>query len=167
MKKIFALLLILTLTFTNGIAVLAEQLDIPPADQISSNPNYSSYTWIASTNMGGQAGTNTVGQDGLQIVMAQASISKSGSSITASGETVTNIISDDLGGTICIQRWKNNKWNNYYSHFFLDFDRSSISFSDTVTVESGYYYRVVVSHYANTVYSTVTANSVTQSVYIN
>ena len=166
MKKIFAFLLILTLTFTNGIVVLAEQLDIPPADQISSNPNYASYTWIAPLNGGSQAGTNEVGEDGLKIVMVNASINKNGSSIGASATTVSNINSV-IGGTIHIQKWQNNKWNTVYSEYFVDYGTCMASLSTGAAVESGYYYRVGVSHFAHTPYSSVYAYSTTQSVFIN
>lgn len=166
MKKIFAFLLALTLMFTNGIAVLAEEMDVPPADQISSNPNYASYTWIAPLNGGSQAGINEVGEDGLQIVMVQASISKNGTYIGATATTDSNIKSD-LGGTIYIQKWQNNKWNTVYSHYFVAFESCTASLSAGTTVESGYYYRVGVSHFAYTPYSIVHAYSTTQSVYVN
>ena len=166
MKKFFAFLLILTLMFTNGIAVLAEEVETPPADQISSNPNYASYTWIAPLNGGSQAGINEVGEDGLQIVMVNASISKNGSHIGASATTDTNIRSL-LGGTIHIQKWQNNKWNTVYSHYFDDFGVCTATLTTGTSVESGYYYRVAVSHFAHTPYSSVYAYSTTQSVYVN
>lgn len=166
MKKIFAFLLILTLTFTNGIAVLAEQLDIPPADQISSNPNYASYTWMAPTNIGQQAGTREVGEDGLQIIMVNATIFKNGSTIGASATTETNIKSD-LGGTIYIQKWQNNKWNTVFSHHFVSFEESTVTQTTSTSVELGYYYRVAISHFAHTVYSSVFAYSTTPSVLVN
>lgn len=166
MKKIFAFLLILTLTFTNGIAVLAEQLDIPPADQISSDPNYASYTWIAPINAERQTGTREVGEDGLQIVMVQASISKNGSYVGASATTDTNI-SSDLGGTIYIQKWQDNKWNTVYSHYFITIASCTASLSVGTSVEPGYYYRVGVTHFAFTPYSIVHAYSTTQSIFVN
>lgn len=168
MKKIFAFLLTLTLIFTNGIAVLAEEVEVPPADQISPNPNYASYTWIAPINISGAVGTNLVGQDGLSITMVQCAITKSGSSaIIATATTETNIIAEDIGGTVCVQRWKNNKWTNYYSFLFGEWDTDSAYISQTVSVESGYYYRVHVFHMANTLYSTVSASSNSSSIFIN
>ena len=166
MKKIFAFLLTLTLMFTNGIAVLAEEVEVPPADQISSNPNYASYTWIAPISGGNQAGTNEVGEDGLKIVIVQASISKNGSYIGATATTDSNITSD-LGGTIYIQKWQNNKWNTVFSHYFISYGTCTASLSTGTSVESGYYYRVGVSHFAFTPYSTVHAYSTTQSVFVN
>lgn len=166
MKKIFAFLLTFTLMFTNGIAVLAEEVETPPADQISSNPNYASYTWIAPINAGNQAGINEVGEDGLRIVMVNVSMNKNGSYIGATATTDTNIESN-LGGTIYIQKWQNNKWNTVYSHYFEDFGLCSATLSTGTYVDSGYYYRVAVSHFAYTPYSIVHAYSTTQGVYVN
>lgn len=166
MKKIFAFLLTLTLMFTNGIAVLAEEVEVPPADQISSNPNYASYTWRAPFDAEKQMGTREVGEDGLQIVMVNVSMNKNGSYIGASATTDTNIKSD-LGGTIHIQKWQNNKWNDVYSHYFVAFETCTATLSTGTSVESGYYYRVVVSHFAHTPFSSVFAYSATQSVFIN
>ena len=166
MKKIFAFLLTLTLMFTNGIAVLAEEVETPPADQISSNPNYASYTWIAPLNGGSQAGTNEVGEDGLQIVMVNVSMGKNGSTIGASATTYTNIESV-LGGTIYIQKWQNNKWNTVYSEYFAEYGACVATLTTNASVETGYYYRVVVSHFAHTPYSSVYAYSTTQSVFVN
>lgn len=166
MKKIFAFLLTLTLMFTNGIAVLAEEVEVPPADQISPNPNYASYTWIAPIIIGGQAGTNEVGEDGLQIIMVNATISKNGSTIGASATTETNIKSD-LGGTIYIQKWQNNKWNTVFSHYFVSFEESTVMQTTSTSVESGYYYRVAVSHFAYTPYSVIHAYTTTPSVLVN
>ena len=166
MKKIFAFLLTLTLMFTNGIAVLAEEVETPPADQISSNPNYASYTWIAPINVGNQAGTMEVGEDGLQIVMVQATIGHNGTTIGASATTETNIKSL-LGGTIHIQKWQNNKWNTVYTHYFDNLGVCSATLTINVSVESGHYYRVGVSHFAHTAYSSVFAYSTTQSIFVN
>ena len=166
MKKIFAFLLALTLMFTNGIAILAEEMDVPPADQISSNPNYASYTWIAPLNGGSQAGTNSVGEDGLQIVMIQSSISKNGSTIIASATTDTNI-ETDLGGVIHVQKWQNNRWNNVSSYYFVAYEECTASEITYTPVESGFFYRVSVSHFAHTPFSSVYAYSTTQSVYVN
>ena len=166
MKKIFAFLLTLTLMFTNGIAVLAEEVETPPADQISSNPNYASYTWIAPLNGGSQAGTNEVGEDGLQIVMVNVSMSKNGSYIGASATTDTNIKSD-LGGTIYIQKWQNNKWNTVYSYFFVNFESCTATATTGTSVDPGYYYRIGVAHFAYTPYSAVHAYSTSQSVFVN
>jgi hypothetical protein len=166
MKKIFAFLLTLTLMFTNGIAVLAEEVETPPADQISSNPNYASYTWIAPLNGGSQAGTNEVGEDGLQIVMVNVSMGKSGSSVSATATTYTNINSV-LGGTVYIQKWQNNKWNTVYSEYFVNYGACMATVTTGSVVESGYYYRVGVAHFAHTPYSSVFAYSTTQSVFVN
>lgn len=132
-----------------------------------SNPNYASYTCFAPLYLNPtQAGTKTVGQDGLQIVMVNASISKNGSTIGASATTDTNIKSD-LGGTIYIQKWENNKWNIVYSHYFVSYESCTATLTTGTSVESGYYYRVAVSHFAITPYSSVYAYSTTQSIYVN
>ena len=139
---------------------------MPPADQISQNPNYASYTWVAPINAERLAGTREVGEDGLQIVMVNASMNKNGTYIGASATTETNIHSF-LGGTIHIQKWQNNKWNTIYSHYFEDFGSCTATLTTGTSVESGYYYRVAVSHFAHTPYSSVYAYSTTHSVFVN
>lgn len=166
MKKIFAFLLTLTLMFTNGIAVLAEEVEVPPADQISSNPNYASYTWRAPVDAEKQMGTREVGEDGLQIVMVNVSMNINGLYIGASATTDTNIYSF-LGGTIYIQKWKNNQWNTVFSQYFEATAACTASLSTGTSVESGYYYRVGVAHFAHTAYSSVFAYSTTQSAFVN
>lgn len=164
MKKVFAILLTLVLILTNGITVLAEEVSTPPANQISNNPNYSCTTMrfynIGSNNL-------KEGEDGLSFVMLQGSISRSGSSIIAYGYTEANLSCDPVGGTVRIQRWKNNKWNTYYSFNFKGYGVRSFSGTQTVSVEPGFYYRVQVSHRADTLYSTIYATSTTSSIYIN
>ena len=164
MKKVIAVLLTLVLILTNGITVFAEEVSAPPANQISADPNYSCTTiWFPST----ETNNNSRDGDGLAFIVVRSSISKSGSSIIAYGLTEANLICDPVGGTVHIQRWKNNRWNNYYSFSFEGFGISSFSGTETVAVESGYYYRVLVNHYADTLYSSIHASSTTSSVYVN
>lgn len=166
MKKIFAFLLTLTLIFTNGIAVLAEEVETPPADQISSNPNYASYTWVAPINVEQRQETREAGEDGLKIVMVHVSLTKNGTYIGTSAQTDTNIESN-LGGTIYIQKWQNNRWNTVFSQGFIALGSCTASLSTGDFVESGYYYRVGVAHFAYTPYSSLYAYSTSQSVFVN
>ena len=138
MKKMLAVLLTLTLMLTNLGAVLAETVSAPPASQISANPNY------ASVEKTFQAAENTRSPS---ITFIRSSIGKkSSSSISASAVTETSTNASKLGGTIYIQQWKNNSWTNYTSRSFWAYDTDRASTIKTVSVESGYYYRLKVYH---------------------
>lgn len=165
MKKVFAILLTLVLILTNGITVLAEEVSTPPANQISADPNYAHAIYIAPASADNED-TLRSGEDGLKIVMAESGISKGSGSVSVYARTDSNIISAEIGGTVRIQRWQNNKWNNYYTFSFFADDTSSHSTSRTVSVEFGYYYRIYVSHVAITPYTTRTIGTSTQSVYV-
>lgn len=167
MKKVIAVLLTLVLVLTNGIAVLAEEVSTPPADQISADPNCSFTTVWFDTSEDAMEDTRN-GEDGLTIIKVRSGISQSGSSaIVAYAETVTNISAGLVGGTVRVQRWSNNSWNTYSTFIFEEHNATSASVTHIVAVEPGYYYRVRVSHYAVTAYSTVSKLSTTEGIYIN
>lgn len=166
MKKVIAVLLTLVLILTNGITVLAEEVSAPPANQISADPNYAHAIYTAPV-FAEKEDTLRSGEDGLIITFAESSLSKSGTSLNVYARTDSNIISAEIGGTVRIQRWQNNKWTNYYTFSFFADDTATYSTSRTVSVESGHYYRVYVSHVAITPATTRTIGTSTQSVYIN
>ena len=163
MKKVIAVLLTLVLILTNGITVLAEEVSAPPANQISADPNFSYAIYVASVNTEKEERLRS-GEDGLIIVMAESSISKGSGSVTIHARTDSNIISAQIGGTVRIQRWKDNKWNNYYSTNFFAFSTASHSTTKTVSVESGYYYKLYVTHIAITPSTTKSIGTSTQGV---
>jgi len=166
MKKVVALLLTIILVFSNSTIGLAEER--PPEDQISTNPNFAQDIWFAPIQAQTDNGDGPLfdGGDGLQLVMVCSSISPNGAGVSVFAETDANLICGEIGGTIHIQRWSNNEWNNYYSFVFSEDSVSSASISQTISVQSGYYYRVSVSHYAATAASVKRAHTTTQSILI-
>ena len=170
MKKMASLLMVLCFLLVGGTAnAFADEIPTPPLSQISPNPNYASVSWRNPAFINGNPdGIMGTGQDGLQITYASAGISKSSSSsIYISVTTESNIESTEIGGIIRIQRWINNSWENYEVHSFWDYITDECSVSTTVGVDSGYYYRLSVTHIAGTGYSTKTAYSTTGGILVN
>lgn len=159
MKKMLAVLLTLTLMLTNLGAVLAETVSAPPANQISANPDY------AKVEMSFPEADNT---RTLAISYVTSAIGeKSSSSISASAVTETNTTASKIGGTIYIQQWKNNAWTNYTSRSFWVYNTDRASTIKTVSVESGYYYRLKVYHTAIDDTGMAQAVSTTTSILVN
>ena len=170
MKKMASLLMVLCFLLVGGTAnAFADEIPTPPLSQISSNPNYASVSWRNPAFINGNPdGIMGTGQDGLQIVFASASISKaSSSSVSIYATTESNIESSEIGGIITIQRWINNRWEHYEGYDFWDYFTDECTGAATVGVESGYYYRLSVTHMAGTGYSTKFAYSTTASVLVN
>ncbi len=169
MKKMVSLLMVLCLLLVGGtITAFTEEIPTPPLAQISSDPNYASVSLHYSVFDGKNDGTMGTGQDGLQIVFASAAISKAGSSsVSIYATTESNIISTEIGGTVRVQRWINNGWETYQTYSFWDYITDECTGAATVGVESGYYYRLYVTHVAGTGYSTKTAYSTTASILVN
>ena len=159
MKKMLAVLLTLTLMLTNLGAVLAETVSAPPASQISANPNYASVekAFPASGN------TRNFAIDYISSAIGK----KSSSSISASAITETNTTAIRIGGTIYVQQWKNNAWRNYTSTTFWAYTTARASTIKSISVESGYYYRLKVYHTATDNTTTVQVVSTTSSVLVN
>lgn len=140
MKKMLAFLLTLTLLLTNLGAVLAETVSAPPASQISVNPNYTSVEKYFPA-------VNNAKDFAIDYVRSGIS-KKSSSSISATAVTETNTTASKIGGTIYVQQWKNNAWTNYTSRSFWAYDTARASTLKTISVETGYYYRLKVYHTA-------------------
>lgn len=143
MKKrvLFAALLVLAMLTSCAIA-LADN-DVPPPDQISSNPNLSMYEW--------RRPVMTIAEDdALSLTRVTGSISKvSSTCVSIRAVTEANKFCTVVGGTMYVEQWKNNAWNSYHSTTFSTVNGYSASATNTVTVESGYYYRLVVKHRAS------------------
>lgn len=159
MKKMLTFLLTLTLLLTNLGAVLAESISAPPANQISANPNYASVEKYFP-----EAGDTR----DFAIDYVRAALSKnSSSSISITAVTETNTIAVRLGGTIYVQQWKNNGWQNFGSTSFWDYDTTRAYTHKSVSVESGYYYRLKVYHTATDNTGTVQVVSTTTSLLVD
>lgn len=159
MKKMLTFLLTLTLLLTNLGAVLAESVSAPPASQISANPNYASVEKTFSA-----AGETR----DFAITFTRSSIGKkSSSSVSVSAVTETNTTAVRLGGTIYVQQWKNNAWTNYTSTSFWNYDTTRASTIKTISVQSGYYYRLKVYHNAVDHSGGTQVVSTTTSILVN
>jgi hypothetical protein len=162
MKKIVVILLTLILTMTNLGTVLADSISAPPASQISNNPNYASverkYSVLSETGIRGKP----------TITLTRASIGKSSStSITISAITESDITSLKIGGHMGVQRWINNSWSTYQTTAFWAYNTYRATSTKTITVPSGYYYRLVVTHVASNSDGTSSKTSTTTSVLVN
>lgn len=162
MKKIIVFLLTLTLMLTNLNAVLAEGISAPPASQISADLSY------ASVERTFQAESANVTRGKPSIIFTRASIGKSSStSVTIIVTTQSDISSDKIGGQIRLQRWINNSWSPYQSVSFWSYYTDRATKTQTFTVPTGYYYRLVVAHIASTADGTSSKLSTTGSVLVN
>jgi len=162
MKKIVVILLTLILTMTNLGTVLADTVSTPPVNQISANPNFAIVErTYAITDVSGTRGKPS-------IVFTRAGISKSSStSVVITAKTESNIVSEKIGGQMSIQRWINNSWNTYRITSFWSYNTAQATTSKTITVPTGYYYRLVVTHVATNVDGSSAKTSTTNGVLVN
>ena len=167
MKKIVSFLLTITLLLCNGIAVLAEEIPMPPADQISSNPSYAFVEKHFYYDQDENSSTRA-GEDGMGIVYINALIlPKSSNSVSISLTTTANMICMEIGGIYRIERWINNDWSIYTIDSFWSRSASSGSIETDISVESGYYYRIYCIHMAFSTRTTASIISTTESVLVN
>lgn len=167
MKKIVSIVLVVMLLLCNGISVLAEENTTPPANQISDNPIFAEDEKVFpfSTNSDDSLGMD---RDGFELVVIRSGISKaSSSSVKVSVTTTGNTICLQIGGISSIQRWYNNEWQRYYTFSFWDYGVSTCSDTRTITVESGYYYRITTTHKAFSPESMKIGYTTTTSILVN
>lgn len=162
MKKTLVCLLVFVLMFTNLSSILAEPVSAPPASQISADLDFAEVEWTLSSDR------ETENRGAPTIVFLKASIRKSSStSVTVSATTESDIISQQIGGRMVIQRWINNNWTTYKSYPFWSFNTTQATSTKTVTVPSGYYYRLIVYHIATAIGGTSAIQSTTSSTLVN
>lgn len=142
MKKVLSLVLALVLMLGGSVSVLAEiAQSIPPLSQISPNPNSATFTW--------RKDVSTQDVETKEICYTEIGISKaSSSSVSIYQITETNAKAAVIHGLMFVQRWYNNKWEEYTT---CEFDKGNTTVCETaytVNVESGYYYRLAVTHVA-------------------
>lgn len=162
MKKVLALVLSLVLMLGGSAAALAETAQsIPPLSQISSNPNSATFTW--------RNDVSTQDVEKKEICFVETAISKaSSSSVSIFQTTETNAKAAVIQGFMFVQRWNNNKWEKYATREFNKGNTTLCESAYTVTVESGYYYRLAVTHIA--IFAdgeNSSCNTYTSSVYVN
>ncbi len=157
MKKLLTFLVLLSLLIgvTGSMATAGEMNPLP--EQISDTPDYASVRWF-----------NPLKSSDFAISYVESSIKKASSaSVTISATTETNETADDIGGMMTIQKWENNKWNDYKNISFYAFDRDTFSASKTVSVDSGFFYRLTVHHSAHQGIESDAVRSTTKSVEVN
>lgn len=142
MKKVLSLVLALVLMLGGSVSALAETAQsIPPLSQISPNPNSATFTW--------RKDVSTQDVETKEICYTEIGISKaSSSSVSIYQITETNAKAAVIHGLMFVQRWYNNKWEEYTT---CEFDKGNTTVCETaytVNVESGYYYRLAVTHVA-------------------
>lgn len=166
MKKSLILVLSLVLLLSISNAYAEAVVFVPPAHQISADPAYSYVRWEnseADLNAGNQS---RAGEDGLEIMLAESSISAGSNSIHVYASTSTNISTLEVGGYIEVQVYRNDRWEAYTGYEFLG-SGTSKTVERTFSVEPNYYYRVKVLHYALTLYTYRSLYTTTQSVLVN
>ena len=160
MKKRYflaAILLVLTLLACCSMALADD--DVPPPDLISDNPNFSSLEW--------RLNVMPLDED-VKLTYMSASISKADSThVFVKGMTQANKICYRIGGYMTIQQWKNNKWNTYTTVSYSEYGTATATGTATISVATGYYYRVIISHYANHGEDNDLASITTKSVLVN
>ncbi len=164
MKKTLILVLslvLLLLSFSNAYA--ASVASVPPAHQISSDPDYSYVRWENDAAVGNQS---RAGEDGLEIMSADSSISAGSRSIYVTASTYANINTLEVGGYIEVQVYRDDHWEVYTGYEFLG-SGTSKTVERTFSVDPNYYYRVQVLHYALTHYTYRSLYTTTQSVLVN
>ena len=82
--------------------------------------------------------------------------------IGVGGSTTGQRVVSKISVTVCVQRLVNGNWQNYHTWMAEKTNAAYVSTSKTLTVPTGYYYRVVCSHYA----ASDTGYSNTNALYI-
>lgn len=162
MKKTTAFILALVLLLTASLPAFADTMSAPPADQISDDPNHAEFIWRAPIL------TRDVITE-KKIILTHTGIDKvSSTSVSITALTDTSAEANVIYMNMVVQQWKDNKWNNYASSNFSMMNTTSYRATTTKTVESGYYYRLAVMHYASFIDGTISSyNTYTKSIYVN
>ena len=100
---------------------------------------------------------------GYYLKSGMSSITKVGTGkIGVGGSTSGQRVVDEISVTVKVQRLVNGNWQYYYTWSAEKTNAAYVSTSKTLTVPTGYYYRVVCSHYA----ASDTGYSNTDALYI-
>lgn len=100
---------------------------------------------------------------GIYLKSGSSTITKAGTGkIAAGGNTVAQKTVDKIALTVRVERLVNGKWLSYSSWSTTKYNTVYVSSSKTLTVPTGYYYRVCCIHHANSDVS----DSYTDGIYI-
>lgn len=100
---------------------------------------------------------------GVYLKSGSSTITKAGTGmIAAGGNTVGQKSVSKITVVVKVQRYVNGNWNSYTSWTTTNYNSSYVSSSKTLSVPTGYYYRVCCTHYADSDVS----GSYTDGIYI-
>ena len=100
---------------------------------------------------------------GVYLKSGSSTITKAGTGkIAAGGNTVGQKSVSKITVVVAVQQYKNGNWYYYTSWSASNYNSSYVSSSKTLSVPTGYYYRVCCTHYADSDVS----DSFTNGIYI-
>jgi len=100
---------------------------------------------------------------GIYLKSGSSNIARAGTGkIAAGGNTVGQGTVSKITVIVKVQRYVNGNWCAYTSWTATNYNSSYVSTSKTLSVPTGYYYRVGCTHYANSDVS----DSYTDGIYI-
>lgn len=100
---------------------------------------------------------------GVYLKSGSSTITKAGSGkIAAGGNTIGQKSVSKITVVVAVQQYKNGSWYYYTSWSATNYNSSYVSSSKTLSVPTGYYYRVCCSHSAGSDVS----DSFTNGIYI-
>lgn len=100
---------------------------------------------------------------GIYLKSGSSNITRAGTGkIAAGGNTVGQKSVSKITVVVTVQQYKNGSWYNYTTWSATNYNSSYVSTSKTLSVPTGYYYRVGCTHYANSDVS----DSYTNGIYI-
>ena len=100
---------------------------------------------------------------GIYLKSGSSNIVRAGTGkIGAGGNTVGQKVVSKITVDVTLERYMNGKWGYYTSWVQTNYNSAYVSTSKTLSVPTGYYYRVYCVHYANSDVS----GSYTDGIYI-
>lgn len=100
---------------------------------------------------------------GIYLKSGSSNIVRAGTGkIGAGGNTVGQKVVSKITVDVTVERYVNGKWGYYTSWVETNYNSVYVSTSKTLSVPTGYYYRVYCVHYANSDVS----DSYTDGIYI-
>ena len=100
---------------------------------------------------------------GIYLKRGSSNIVRAGTGkIGAGGNTVGQKVVSKITVDVTVERYVNGKWGYYTSWVETNYNSVYVSTSKTLSVPTGYYYRVYCVHYANSDVS----DSYTDGIYI-
>lgn len=141
MKKTIAMILTLVMIVSFGMAGV---MQVQAAEELVCVDG--SYLLDNVTESVGEAVGIT---RGYYFKSGSSTISEIGTGkIGVGGDTTAQRIVDEISVTVKVQRLVNGRWQNYHTWSAEKTNAAYVSTSKTLTVPTGYYYRVCCTHYA-------------------